>query len=318
MKDFVRKLMGLSHGTWLARNLMKHHKTKSVIAIKTKEGLLREADKTAQRCSLGVEEKYSCLLDVESATYAEMGRAEVQYSIFELETLQAQEQLVAKRTGGNNELVGVLQGVRRRGAGGKLHGRRRLAAGREGEGGGGETSPEESETRRGTQSESRPRCNNDASRGGGVTGEEEQEGHQGEGGGLDRGRLPEKRTLTRRGNQRRHRNGQQWCHTKRHRESNHQTVERQMAKRGRERRCGGEGMLRRRSGNGGVTGHGVAAAHEVAKPQPCKLRGEVMVRPRQGRDTAKVHVLSSHLMDKVLRGGGPENPVRLCSGRRMV
>ena len=91
IKDVVRKLIGLSRNTWLARNLMKHHKTKSVIAIKTKEGLLREADKTAQRCSLGVEEKYSCLLDVESATYAEMGRAEVQYSIFELETLQAQE-----------------------------------------------------------------------------------------------------------------------------------------------------------------------------------------------------------------------------------
>ena len=33
MKDIVRKLMGLSHDTWLARNLMKHHKTKGRIAI---------------------------------------------------------------------------------------------------------------------------------------------------------------------------------------------------------------------------------------------------------------------------------------------
>ena len=52
-----------------------------------------------------------------------MGCAEVQYSIFELEALQAQEQLAAKRMGGNNELVGELQDVRRRCAGGKLHGR---------------------------------------------------------------------------------------------------------------------------------------------------------------------------------------------------
>ena len=100
MKDFVRKLMGLSHDTWLARNLMKHHKTKGRIAIQTKEELLREADKIAQRCSLNIEEKYSWLLDVEAAAYAEMGCAEVQYSIFKLESLHAQEQLVAKRTGG--------------------------------------------------------------------------------------------------------------------------------------------------------------------------------------------------------------------------
>ena len=92
--------MGLSHDTWLARNLMKHHKTKDRITIKTKEELLREADKIAQRCSLSVEEKCSWLLDIESAAYAEMGCAEVQYSIFELEALQAQEKLVSKRTGG--------------------------------------------------------------------------------------------------------------------------------------------------------------------------------------------------------------------------
>ena len=59
MRDFVRKLMGLSHETWLARNLMNHHKTKGMIAIKTKEQLLREADKIAQRCSLSAEEKCS-------------------------------------------------------------------------------------------------------------------------------------------------------------------------------------------------------------------------------------------------------------------
>ena len=45
-------------------------------------------------------EKYSWLLDVESAMSAEMGYMGVQYSIFELEALQAQEKLVVKRTGG--------------------------------------------------------------------------------------------------------------------------------------------------------------------------------------------------------------------------
>ena len=81
MKDFMRKLMGLSHDTWLARNMMKHHKTKDMISIRTKEELLREADKIAQRCLLSVEEKYSRLLDAETVAYTEMGWAEVQYSI---------------------------------------------------------------------------------------------------------------------------------------------------------------------------------------------------------------------------------------------
>ena len=44
MREFVRKLMGLSHKIWLARNPTKHHKTKGTIAIKTKEELLKEAD----------------------------------------------------------------------------------------------------------------------------------------------------------------------------------------------------------------------------------------------------------------------------------
>ena len=56
---------------------MKCHKTKGVIAIKTKEELLREADKIAQQCLLNIEEKYSWLLDVESTAYVEMGYTEV-------------------------------------------------------------------------------------------------------------------------------------------------------------------------------------------------------------------------------------------------
>ena len=90
MRDFVRKLMGLSHETWLARNLMKRHNTKGMITIKTEEELLNEADRTAQQCLLNVEEKYSWFLDVESAAYAGVGCTEVQYSIFELKAIQAQ------------------------------------------------------------------------------------------------------------------------------------------------------------------------------------------------------------------------------------
>ena len=76
MRDFVRKLMGLSHETWLARNPMKHHKTKGMIAIKTKEELLKEADKIAQQCLLNIEEKYNWLFNVESAAYAEISKAD--------------------------------------------------------------------------------------------------------------------------------------------------------------------------------------------------------------------------------------------------
>ena len=37
--------MGLSYEMWLAKNLMKQHKTNGMIAIKTKEELLKEAGK---------------------------------------------------------------------------------------------------------------------------------------------------------------------------------------------------------------------------------------------------------------------------------
>ena len=52
-------------------------------------------DKITQQCSLNIEEKYSWLLGVESAAYAEMGYTEVQYSIFELEAMQAQDKLIS-------------------------------------------------------------------------------------------------------------------------------------------------------------------------------------------------------------------------------
>ena len=40
------------------------------------------------------------MLDVDSASYTEMGYMEVQYSVFELKAPQAQEKLIAKQTGG--------------------------------------------------------------------------------------------------------------------------------------------------------------------------------------------------------------------------
>ena len=52
MRDFVRKRMGLSHKSWLARNLMKHHKTNGMIAIKSNEELLRESTAGCSMSSL--------------------------------------------------------------------------------------------------------------------------------------------------------------------------------------------------------------------------------------------------------------------------
>ena len=46
--------------------------------------------------------------------------------------------------------------------------------------------------------------------------------------------------------------------------------------------------------------------------------GKVMIQSRRGRGTARVHVFSLHLMDKLLDGGGPDNPVRLCGYGRVI
>ena len=59
---------------------MKHHKTREILAIKTKEKMLRKADKVAQHTFQNLEEKYSWMLDLEAAACEEMGCTEVQYS----------------------------------------------------------------------------------------------------------------------------------------------------------------------------------------------------------------------------------------------
>ena len=48
--------------------------------------------------------------------------------------------------------------------------------------------------------------------------------------------------------------------------------------------------------------------------------GKVMIQPRQGRDATKVHVFSSHLMNKQNSSGDgpPDNPVRVFGCRRVV
>ena len=45
MRDFVKKLIALTHEQWLGCNLMKHHHTEGSIALKTKEELARELDR---------------------------------------------------------------------------------------------------------------------------------------------------------------------------------------------------------------------------------------------------------------------------------
>ena len=70
MRNFVRKLARLTHEGWLGRSLMKHHKTKGMIGIKTKEKLLREAERVAHQSLLNIGEKHSWMLDLEAAAYA--------------------------------------------------------------------------------------------------------------------------------------------------------------------------------------------------------------------------------------------------------
>ena len=100
MKDLIRKLMGLSHEMWLARNLMKHQSTQGASAIRTLEELKEEVDKAHHHDYQNIEEKDRWLLDLDEAEIMNMKCSEVQYAIFELEALEAQDKLVAKRTGG--------------------------------------------------------------------------------------------------------------------------------------------------------------------------------------------------------------------------
>ena len=66
MKDFIRKLMGLSHEMWIGRNLVKHHKTQEMVTIRTKEELLMKADKLSYHNFQNIEDKYRWMLDLET------------------------------------------------------------------------------------------------------------------------------------------------------------------------------------------------------------------------------------------------------------
>ena len=45
LRNLIKHLLNLSHEQWLARNLMKHHHTKGMLAIQTREELHSELDK---------------------------------------------------------------------------------------------------------------------------------------------------------------------------------------------------------------------------------------------------------------------------------
>ena len=57
MKDLIRKLMGLSHEMWLARNLMKQHSMQGASAIRTIEELKEEVDKAHHHDYQNIKEK---------------------------------------------------------------------------------------------------------------------------------------------------------------------------------------------------------------------------------------------------------------------
>ena len=64
MNDFVRKLMGMTHEAWLGKNLMKHYKTQGMIAIRTKEELLKKVDRLNHHNFENIKDKYRWIIDL--------------------------------------------------------------------------------------------------------------------------------------------------------------------------------------------------------------------------------------------------------------
>ena len=64
-KGFIGKLLEISHGQWICRNLTKHHRTKGASVLQTKTDIMRE---TERQLNLGLESlppEASCLLEID-------------------------------------------------------------------------------------------------------------------------------------------------------------------------------------------------------------------------------------------------------------
>ena len=290
-----------------------------MIAIKTKEELLREADGIARRCSLSVGEKYSWLLDVESAAYAKMGCTEVQYSIFELEALKAQEKPVAKRTG--EKTTNWLEYCKICGDGvpvdNYMEGDGSLLAEKE----------KEEEAKR-TQKKAKPDVKPRATQAPSVpTASVTEAGSPGK---------RSKKTIKERTKAR---TVDDFLRNEPSRGAairdvigtvSSGVIPRDTGKvitkllSNRWPQGGGRDVVAARACSGG--GVETVGRQDMTTLRPTKwlndsiinFVGKAMIQPRRGRGAVKVHLFSSHLMDKLLGGGGPDNPVRLYGGRRVV
>ena len=84
MRDFIKNLLCLAHGQWLGWNLMKYHRIKGVIAIKTKEDIVRELDIPLDKDIHNTAEKDRLMLDLDPSDKTVMSMGEMSYMVFEI------------------------------------------------------------------------------------------------------------------------------------------------------------------------------------------------------------------------------------------
>ena len=103
MRDLIKHLLNLSHEQWLARNLMKHHHTKGMLAIQTREKLASELDKLLDKDIHNIPARDRWILDFQEPDIDEMSIRQLQYSVFTLRAADKQDDTVMQRTNGRTK-----------------------------------------------------------------------------------------------------------------------------------------------------------------------------------------------------------------------
>ena len=94
MRDLIKNLLNLSHEQWLARNLMKHHHTKGMLAIQTREQLSLELDKLLDKDIHNIPARDRWMLDLQESDIGDMSIRQLQYSVFTLRAAGKQDDTV--------------------------------------------------------------------------------------------------------------------------------------------------------------------------------------------------------------------------------
>jgi len=97
MRDLIKHLLNLSHEQWLARNLMKHHHTKGMLAIQTREELHSELDKLLDKDIHNIPARDRWMLDLQESDIDEMSIRQLQYSVFALRAADKQDNTMMLR-----------------------------------------------------------------------------------------------------------------------------------------------------------------------------------------------------------------------------